>query len=133
MAAGTGSRIGVLGGLAGVVFGAFTWVVIYGAALNDPLVTSSGIAVAIILWLVAAMTFDRLPERRLALIGGLLIAVAGIDWLYVGLLMPRLPESPANAAIGISRDSLRVVQPVLIAVSVAGTALVLWDLLHRKP
>lgn len=132
MAAGTGSRVGVLGGLAGVVIGGFTWVVVYGAYLSEPLIASSGIAVAIILWLIAAMTYDRFPERRLALVGGLCIAVAAIDWLYIGLLMARLPES-ANPAIGISRDSLRVVQPILIAASVAGTALVLWDLLLRKP
>lgn len=133
MAAGTGSRLGVLGGLAGVVIGGFTWVVVYGAYLSEPLIASSGIAVAIILCLLAALTYDRLPERRLALVGGLCIAVAAIDWLYIGLLMERLPESSAHPAIGISRDSLRVVQPILIAASVAGTALVLWDLLLRKP
>lgn len=133
MAAGTGSRLGVLGGFAGVVIGGFTWVVVYGAYLSEPLIASSGIAVAIILWLIAAMTYDRFPERRLALVGGLCIAVAAIDWLYIGLLMARLPESSAHPAIGISRDSLRVVQPILIAASVTGTALVLWDLLLRKP
>ena len=133
MAAGTGSRIGVLGGLAAVLIGGFTWVVIYGLHLDTPLIALSGIVMAAVLWLLAARTYDRVPERRLALLGGLFIAVAAVDWLYIGLLMPRLPELPANPAIGISRASLRLVQPILIAASVAGTALVLWDLFRRKP
>lgn len=132
MAAGTGSRIGVLGGLAGVLIGGFTWVVVYGLHLDAPLIAVSGIAVAAALWLLAAQVYDRFPERRIALLGALFIAVAAVDWLYIGLLMPRLPELPANPAIGISRASLRLVQPILIAASVAGTALVLWDLLRRK-
>lgn len=133
MAAGTGSRVGVLGGLAGVVIGGFTWVVVYGLHLHAPLVALSGAAAAAALWLVAATTYDRFPERRLALLGGLFIAVAAVDWLYIGLLMPRLPDLPADPAIGISRASLRIVQPILIAASAAGTALVLWDLFRRKP
>ena len=133
MAAGTGSRLGVLGGLAGVVIGGFTWVVVYGLHLHAPLVALSGAAAAALLWLLAVMAYNRFPERRLALLGGLFIAVAAVDWLYIGLLMPRLPELPADPAIGISRASLRIVQPILIAASVAGTALVLWDLLRRKP
>ena len=133
MAAGTGSRVGVLGGLAGVVIGGFTWVVVYGLHLHAPLIAVSGVAAAAALWLLAARAYNRLPERRLALLGGLFIAVAAVDWLYIGLLMPRLPELPADPAIGISRASLRIVQPILIAASVAGTALVLWDLFRRKP
>lgn len=132
MAAGTGSRIGVLGGLAAVLIGGFTWVVIYGLHLDTPLIALSGIVMAAVLWLLAARTYDRFPERRLALLGALFIAVAGIDWFYMSLLMPWLPQSPVDPAIGISRDSLRIVQPILIAASVAGTALVLWDLFHRK-
>lgn len=133
MAGETGSRVGVLGGLAGVLIGGFTWVVIYGLHLHAPLVALSGAAAAAALWLLAVMAYNRLPERRLALLGGLFIAVAAVDWLYIGLLMPRLPELPADPAIGISRASLRIVQPLLIAASVAGTALVLWDLFRRKP
>jgi hypothetical protein len=132
MAAGTGSRLGVLGGLAGVVIGGFTWVVVYGLHLHAPLIAVSGIAVAAALWLLAAGVYDRFPARRIAVLGALFIAVAGIDWLYIGVLLPRLPELPANPAIGISRASLRLVQPILIGASVAGTALVLWDLLRRK-
>jgi hypothetical protein len=132
MAAGTGSRLGVLGGLAGVVIGGFTWVVVYGLHLHAPLIAVSGIAVAAALWLLAAGVYDRVPARRIAVLGALFIAVAGIDWLYIGVLLPRLPELPANPAIGISRASLRLVQPILIGASVAGTALVLWDLLRRK-
>ena len=133
MAGETGSRVGVLGGLAGVVIGGFTWVVVYGLHLHAPLVALSGAAVAALLWLLAVMAYNRLPGRRLALLGGLFIAVAAVDWLYIGLLMPRLPELPADPAIGISRASLRIVQPILIAASVTGTALVLWDLFRRKP
>lgn len=75
MTAGTGSRLGVPGGMAGVLIGGFTWVVVYGTHV------------------------------KLA----------------------------ANPAIGISRASLRLVQPILVSASLAGTALVLWDLLRRKP
>src|SRR5574341_1252234 len=132
MADGTTSRLGVLGGIAGVLLGGFTWVVIYGLHLRDHFVAVSGFLVAIALWLVAARILARYPDRRLALLGGTVLAVAAIDWLYIGLVQPRLPELPANPAIGISRSSLRAIQPALIAGSVAGTALILWDLLRSE-
>lgn len=133
MAEGSSSRLGVLGGLAGMLLGGFTWVVVYGSHLKDPVVAVSGFVVALALWLLAARVYASVPDRHLALLGGSFLAVAAIDWLYIGLLLPRLPEQPTNPAIGISRASLRMIQPVLIAGSVAGTALILWDLLRRKP
>lgn len=127
------SRLGVLGGIAGVVIGGFTWVVIYGAHVGRPGIAVAGIASALAVWLAARAVHGRFPSRLQALLGGAILVVCALDWLYVGLLGPSLPEHSANPAIGISRDALRVVQPILIAGSIAGTALILWDLLHRKP
>jgi len=133
MTEGSGSRLGVLGGLAGVLIGGFTWVVVYSSSVKQPLIGVSGLVVAAGLWLLAARVHARFPTRIQALLGATLIAVAAIDWLYLSLLLPRLPEYSANPYIGISRTSLRLIQPILIVGSVAGTGLILWDLLRRKP
>ena len=132
MAAGSGSRVGVLGGLAGVILGGFTWITVYGVYLKDPGIWASGIAVAAGLWFVGARVHARFPTRMLALVGAMLLAVAAIDWMYIGLLLPRLPELAASSSVGISRVSLRPIQPMLMAASVAGTALLIWDLLRRR-
>ncbi|MGH7539098.1 MAG: hypothetical protein ACREMF_10705 [Gemmatimonadales bacterium] len=133
MTANSGTRPGVLGGLAGVMLGGFTWIVVYGITLGDPAVWGAGLFGALALWIVAARLSTRLPNRTLAIFGATLLAVTAIDWLFIGLLLPRLPELPANPAIGISRSSLRPMQPILIGASVTGTVLILWDLLRRRP
>jgi hypothetical protein len=101
--------------------------------VKQPLIALSGLAVGAVLWLLAARVYARFPNRTQALLGATFIAVAAIDWCYISLLLPQLPEHPVNPAIGISRSSLRLIQPILIAGSVAGTALILWDLYRRKP
>ena len=133
MTARSGARVGVLGGLAGVLIGGFTWVVVYSSYVKQPLLGVSGLVVAVGLWLIAARVHSRFPTRIQALLGATFIAVAAIDWLYLSILLPQLPEYSANPYIGISRASLRPIQPILIVGSAVGTGLILWDLLRRKP
>ena len=127
------SRLGVLGGIAGTLLGGFLWVVIYGSSVKQPAISLSALAIGAALWLMARRVHDRFPGHIQALLGATFLVVCALDWLYVALLFQSLPEHSANPYIGISRDALRVLQPILIAGSATGTALILWDLLRKHP
>jgi len=133
MNAGTGSRWGFLGGLAGGVLGGFTWVIISGLFLRDVAIWGSGAAAAIVIWLGGERWFARTPQRALTILGAAILAVVALDWFYLWLLVPRLPEITANPTyVGITRATLGPLRPILAVASVAGTLLVLLDLLRRK-
>ncbi len=125
-------RWGFLGGTAGAVLGGFIWIVVAGVVLRDPRMWASGAAVAVATWWAAARFFFRYPARVVAILGVTMLFVVLVDWIYLGLLLPRLPEQSGSVSFGTSRASFQVVQPILLAGGLAGTGLVLWDLLRRR-
>ncbi len=124
-------RWGFLGGTAGAVLGGFLWIVVAGLVLRDPRIWASGAAIAVATWWAAAQFFVRYPGRGGAILGVIMLFVVLVDWIYLSLLLPRLPEQ-SSVSLGTSRASFQVVQPILLAGGLAGTGLVLWDLLRRR-
>ena len=127
-----GQRTVAYGSMLGVAFGGFTWVIVAGRLIHDPVVSLAGALTGIAVWLLAGTVLARYPARRIAVLGIVFLFVALIDWAFLAAVLPRLPTEGGSIYVGTSRSAYVLLQPILIAVGLAGTGLVLWDLLRRR-
>jgi hypothetical protein len=125
-------RVVAYGSMLGVAFGGFTWVVVAGHLAHDPAVTWGGYLMGFAVWLVGGTVLARYPARRIAVLGTVFLFVALVDWAALAAVLPRLPEQGGSIYVGTSRAAYVMLQPILIAVGLTGTGLVLWDLLRRR-
>lgn len=127
-----GQRWGVLGGLAGAVFGGLVWVVVAGFYLGDAIVVASAGVVGLGLWWLAARLLLRAPERFPAIFGAVLLGLVVIEWIYLALLLPRLPVQRVSTFWDISQPALEPVPTILLAGGIAGTSLLIWDFTRKR-
>src|SRR6058998_2154343 len=106
----------------GVAFGGFTWVVVAGRLIHDPIVSLAGALTGIAVWLVSGTALARYPARRIAVLGIVFLFVALIDWAFLAAVLPRLPAEGGSIYVGTSRSAYVMLQPILIAVGLAGPA-----------
>jgi hypothetical protein len=126
-----GRRVAAYGGMLGIALGGFTWVVVAGNLVHQPSVSLAGALLAAGVWLVGGRTLLRYPARRGLVMGIAILFVVCADWALLGIVLPRVPEG-GSIYVGTSRSAYAVLQPILIAAGLAGTGLVLWDLLFRR-
>ena len=127
-----GQRAVAYGSMAGVAFGGFTWVVVAGHLIHDPVVSISAYAVALGIGWVGARNLIRFPDRRRLVLAIVLLFVVLVDWEYLAVVLPRIPAQGGSIYFGTSRSAYVVLQPVLLVGGLCATAVILWDRLRRR-
>jgi len=127
-----GQRVVAYGSMMGVGFGGFTWVIVAGNLIHDPVVSLAGALTGFAVCLVGGTVLARYPARRIAVIGIVFLFVALLNWAFLAAVLPRLPTEGGSIYLGTSRSAYVMLQPILIAIGLAGTGLVLWDLLRKR-
>ncbi len=120
------------GSMAGVALGGFTWVVVAGRLIHDPIVTIAGYVTGLAVWLVGATLVVRYPARRMAVVGTVVLFVVLVDWGVLAVVLPLLPEQGGSIYFGTSRSAYTLLQPTLLVLGAGATGLVLWDLFRRR-
>ena len=85
-------RIGFLGGLAGVILGGVSWLVISGIVIGAPLVWGLSLATGLGLWLAARHAFATRPERWSTILGVVMLCVLLFNALLLDPVWDRIPE-----------------------------------------
>ena len=85
-------KIGFLGGLAGVILGGVSWLVISGFVIGAPLVWGVALGCGLGLWLGARRAFAVHPERWSTILGGVMLCVLLVNALLLDTVWDRIPE-----------------------------------------
>jgi|SRR5689334_13697386 hypothetical protein len=124
-------RVVWYGSMLGVAFGAFTWVVVAGNLIHEPLVSFAGALVAAGTWWVGGRALIANPLRRRLVFGIVILFVVLADWLFLGFVLPRIPQG-GSIYLGTSRSAYAALQPILLVGGLTGTGLIVWDLLLAR-
>jgi len=116
----------------GIAFGGFTWVVVAGNLIHEPSVSLAGALLGVGVLIVGGRALLRYPARRGLVMGIAVLFVVFADWAFLRIVLPRIPEG-GSIYVGTSRSAYAALQPILIVAGLAGSGLVLWDLLFRRP
>ena len=127
-----GQRAIFYGAMLGIAFGGFTWVVVAGNLIHEPILSLAGAVIGLAVGLAGGSSLVRYPERRGLVLGAVMLFVVLVDWAFLAVVLPRLPEQGGSIYFGTSRSAYVLLQPILLIGGVAGTGLVLWDLLRRR-
>lgn len=127
-----GQRAAAYGAMGGVALGGFTWVVVAGALIHDPVIWASGAVLALVIWWGGAQAALRYPARMLTVLGIVIVGVVLIDAAFLAYVLPRLPPENAGLYYGYSPTAFRAFRPWLWVAGVAGPAVVLWDLWRAR-
>jgi len=85
-------RVGFLGGLAGVILGGVSWLVISGIVIGSPLVWGLSLAVGLGLWLAAQRAFAARPDRWSTILGVVMLCILLFNALLLDPVWDRIPE-----------------------------------------
>jgi hypothetical protein len=127
-----GQRVVAYGSMLGIAFGGFTWVVVAGNLIHEPAVSLAGALFGAGVALAGGRALARYPARRGLVTGIVVLFVVLVDWAFLGIVLPRIPAG-GSIVVGTSRSAYAMLPPILIVGGLAGTGLVLWDLLFRRP
>ena len=125
-------RMAAYGAMGGAGLGGFTWVVIAGVLIRDPVIWGLGALLGLAVWLGGAHAMLRYPTHTLAVLGIVVVAVVLVDVAFLAVVVPRLPEEYAGLYFGTSPTAFRAIRPFLWLAGVAGPACVLWEYLRTK-
>lgn len=128
----SGTRWGLVGGVAGGVIGGFTWVVVAGVLLRDSAVWLSAILAAIVVSWGAWRLYLRQPANPLLVAGWTVLLVCLLDLAFLAWVLPRLPPERAGLWLGTDRAAFAAVRPWAVAGSIAGGLVTLWALWRRR-
>lgn len=127
-----GARWGMFGAIGGGMIGGFTWVVVAGILLRDPLIWGAAILAAAVVGWSAWRLSVRWPAQPLLVIGWVLLLVGLLDLAFLGWVLPRLPVERASIWFGTDRASFAAVRPWAAAASVIGVFVVLYVLWRAR-
>jgi hypothetical protein len=85
-------RVGFLGGLAGVILGGVSWLIISGFVIGAPLVWGLSLAAALGLWLTARRAFAARPDRWSTILGVVMLCILLFNALLLDPVWERIPE-----------------------------------------
>lgn len=125
-------RVAAYGGMLGLAFGGFTWVVVAGNLIHQPAVSLAGVGLGSLVWFVGGSLLARHPARRALVVGLAILFVALVDRALLAVVLPRLPAEGGSIYIGTSRSAYAMLQPILVIGALGGAGLALWDLLIRR-
>ncbi|MGH7614288.1 MAG: hypothetical protein ACREMW_09665 [Gemmatimonadales bacterium] len=93
-------RIGLLGGLAGVIFGGLSWLVISGIVIGAPLVWGLSLAAGLGLWIAARHAFAARPERWGTILGVVMLSILLVNALLLDPVWERIPDRLLGVTTG---------------------------------
>lgn len=132
MTEGSGSRWGLVGGVAGGVIGGFTWVVVAGVLIGDPAVWLAAILAAAIVCWTAWRLYARQPATALLVVGWTVLLVCVLDLAFLAWVLPRLPAERAGLWLGTDRAAFAAVRPWAVVGSISGAVVALWAMWRRR-
>jgi len=93
-------RIGFLGGLAGVILGGVSWLVISGIVIGAPLVWGLSLGAGLALWLAARYAYGARPERWSTILGVVLLCFLLVNALLLDQVWDRIPKRLVGVPTG---------------------------------
>src|SRR5437879_13839105 len=90
-----GRRVTAYGSMLGVAFGGFTWVVVAGGLIHEPVVSLGGVALGSLVWWFGGRGLLRYRPRPARGWAGLTLSVVLTAWAFLANVLPGRPNQAA--------------------------------------